>query len=114
MKLRLLLMAITIALYPLAAGEGCGGKNCGSIRAADYDQSCSTDTDCVLVSEGDACAAPCSCGNAAINVKDRARFVADFVAKNPASVDCQCRAGAAVCENGKCGYTALGRPFDGG
>jgi hypothetical protein len=73
-------------------------------------------TDCVLVIEGDACATQCSCGNAAINVRDQARFVAALVAKNPAPVECQCRAGAAVCENGMCGVTALGRPFpsDGG
>jgi hypothetical protein len=41
-------------------------------------------------------------------------FVAASAAKNAPSIDCQCRAEAAVCENGKCGVTALGRPFDGG
>jgi hypothetical protein len=116
MAIRSLLRAMVLTFYPLFAGEGCGGgKSCGTIRAADYDQSCAVDTDCVLESEGDNCSAQCSCGNVAINVKDQVRYAADLAAAtNPAPVECQCRAGAGACENGKCSVTAIGRPSDGG
>jgi hypothetical protein len=43
----------------------CGGTT--TPTAADFDQSCSTDGDCVLVIDGDIC---CGCANAAINQRD--------------------------------------------
>lgn len=52
----------------------------GDVEGSDYDQSCATDDDCVLVGELDVeqvgCSRRCNsgCGHAAINKKDKARF----------------------------------------
>ena len=46
-----------------------GGPIVEPIAAKDFDQSCTTKDDCVLVTEGDVCAI-CSCPNAAIAKKD--------------------------------------------
>jgi hypothetical protein len=41
-------------------------RTCGVVRASDYDQSCTSDFDCVGVFSGDTCG-DCSCPNATIN-----------------------------------------------
>jgi hypothetical protein len=48
---------------------GPDAKSCGVIRASDYDQSCTTATDCTSVFEGDTCASRCGCPNATISQK---------------------------------------------
>jgi hypothetical protein len=56
---------------------------CGStvIEAKDYNQTCSTNADCVLVSEGDQCS-PCGggCQSAAVNVADASKYTRDAAA----------------------------------
>jgi hypothetical protein len=49
-------------------GDVDAGAACtkGSISAASFNQSCSTDADCVAIAEGSLCG-PCFCPNAAIN-----------------------------------------------
>jgi hypothetical protein len=61
-----LLITITLLAY------GCGQNN-HTISASDYNQTCSVDTDCVVVASG------CGCGEvvAAINGADLARYEAD-------------------------------------
>jgi hypothetical protein len=59
-----------------------GGVVC-TISASNYDQSCSTDTECAMVSSGDYCDSDqCFCGGSAISVGALAQFSAD-VAKTP-------------------------------
>jgi hypothetical protein len=85
------------------------------ISASNYDQSCTVDTDCSMVSSGDYCSATCLCGGSAINVGALAKFNAD-VAKTPlgsgalGNVFCGCpfswgpccRHGTCVGERGGC------------
>jgi hypothetical protein len=109
MAIRALLLAIVFALYPLAAGDGCGGKSCGTIEASDYDQSCSSDSDCLLEPDGNFCQRECACVNTAINAKDQARYEAVLAIKISGTVTCPCPGGAvAACNNGTCGLGALG------
>ena len=53
------------------------------IEASNYDQSCTTDSDCIAIAEGDVCT-PCGigCTNAAINVAAHARYKADVASAN--------------------------------
>ena len=54
------------------------------IHASSYDQSCTTDSDCVAVAEGNACiACGFNCANAVINVSAQAQYRAD-IANTPA------------------------------
>ncbi len=71
------------------------------IQAANYDQSCSVDSDCVAVGEGSACS-PCAlaCPNAAINVAGHAQYLLD-VAMTPAGAS-GCTVSCAVAELGPC------------
>jgi len=79
-----------------------------TIRASDYDQTCQTDSDCLGVSEGNACY-PCTlgCPSTAINVAAKAQYSAD-VAKILAGlgggeVRCNCPASFnPCCLGGKC------------
>ena len=47
-----------------------------SIGASDYDRSCESDTDCVLVTDGDLCTPTC-CFNSAISAAEQTRFQSD-------------------------------------
>lgn len=82
----------------------CGGKLASdlcTVRAADYDQSCSADSDCVAVGEGNACEPTCvfACrANSAINTRDLDRYQTDLM-RTPAGrlpTSCQCPAGSTV------------------
>jgi hypothetical protein len=56
-----------------------GGGCKGTIHASDYDQSCSTDTDCVAISANDSCRlCALGCTNEAINVGALARYQSDI------------------------------------
>jgi len=69
-----------------ACGDDAGVRTsdaaCPTIRVADYDQSCTADSDCVEVGEGNACDLGCgfSCGGHAINRCALARYEADVAA----------------------------------
>ena len=78
---------------------------CGTIRAADYDQSCSVDSDCVGVHEGDLCnTTTCTnCTNAAIRTSAEATYQAHFGAKVASPIVCPCPSGPPItCANGVC------------
>jgi hypothetical protein len=94
-------------LWAIQPSDGCpNGTTCGSIRAADYDQTCTTDSDCVGVVEGNLCLPNmCSdCTNAAVSTKAQAQYEADFANKDSTPTICPCPLGpAAVCKNGVCG-----------
>jgi hypothetical protein len=97
--------------FPIACVDAGPVPNCtdADIEAKNYDQSCQTDSDCVLVGEGESCF-PCSLAYGpygAISRSDLARFEAD-VARTPAGnlpVSCApacAPSPSACCLGGKC------------
>jgi hypothetical protein len=81
---------------------------CTEIQASSYDQSCKTDSDCVTVNVGNACAEcvfACAENVGAINAGAMAQYNAD-VAKTPAGVaSCNCPSEGIVvscCRSGQC------------
>ncbi len=53
--------------------------SCAEISASNYDQSCTTDSDCVLAGEGSSCSiCMLNCPHAAINVNARAQYMSDI------------------------------------
>ncbi len=80
-----------------------------AISAKDYDQTCSAASDCVLVTDGNACAV-CTCPNAAVNAKARAQFNSDqnaiaCVHLGPGVRCGVCDTAVVACTDGKCGIT---------
>jgi hypothetical protein len=78
------------------------------ISASSYNQACSVDSDCRMVSSGNYCSAGCLCGGSAINVAAVAQFN-DDVSKTPlgsgalGNVICACPAEAVpCCRHGVC------------
>jgi hypothetical protein len=62
-----------VSLFP--AAQGCTGDatTCTYVYATSYDQSCTTDSDCVAVVDGTGC-----CPNSSVNVSVQAKYTADF------------------------------------
>ncbi len=89
------LLGITAVLS--LASAGCETE----ILAADYDQTCKADADCVTVAVGDIC--KCSCQGAAINVKEKERYDEDrlTIACGVACSPCPAFADA-ICRQGTC------------
>ena len=94
------------------------------IHANDYNQSCTAPTDCAIVDEGDVCGCG-SCGNAAINKSDLAKYEAEVAARVkqcPSGGRMVCPAGACIlsettCIANKCGVChspGCGTPDAGG
>lgn len=88
---------ILIASVPLL-GAACNGVTV--VDVAEYDQSCTEDSDCVAVKDGDIC---CGCPNAAINKSDLDRYNDDL-----GTCSAQCDIGCVgdpipVCVDKKCG-----------
>jgi hypothetical protein len=83
--------------------SGAAGDSGGScfIHASSYDQSCSTDLDCIGVFDGDACTATCHCSNATINRSALVKYEADFP-RTDGGVACPCPAGLVTCQNHVC------------
>jgi hypothetical protein len=104
--------------WTLQGSNGCpNGNSCGAISTSDYDQSCTTDADCVIEPEGDFCQAnKCTdCGGGAINVKGQAQYEADLASKISHPFLCPCPVGPqAVCNQGRCALGALGSTSDAG
>jgi hypothetical protein len=85
----------------------CTDANVQLIQASNYDQSCTSNSDCIPVGEGNACY-PCAiaCPSAAINASAKGRYLSD-VAKTPAAdlagVNCGCPdAFSPCCRGGTC------------
>ena len=98
-----LLVACTTQVSEGSGGAGDDTAACTAetIHAADFDQTCAGDTDCVHVYEGDACG-PCFCPNAPISARAKAAY--DAVAPTTAAgVVCSCTYDPAPkCSGGVC------------
>ncbi len=98
--------AVGLGLVCLLFGAGCGPLVSPTIDASDYDQSCSSNLDCVVVDDGDACDT-CDCGNAAVNVDAEDDFRARYdelrgtCGPMPA-IACDCERTLAHCSEGVC------------
>jgi hypothetical protein len=78
----------------VTADAGCTD---GGITASSYDQSCTIDSDCIAVAEGDSCSlCGFNCPNAAINVGQYGKYLAD-IAYTPADISGQRQACSDVC-----------------
>jgi hypothetical protein len=79
-----------------------------SIAASDYDRSCVKDSDCWGMAEGDLCAVECpNCVNAAINVRDEAKYLNDVSSKVGAQRFCPCPDVPVACNAGTCGLATF-------
>ena len=93
--------------WDLVPDGGCpNGNVCGTIHAADYDQSCTTASDCARVTEGDLCTMVCTdCINAVVSTKALAQYQSDFANKLSVPRDCPCPSGpTAICDAGRCTF----------
>lgn len=70
------------------------------IRASNYDQSCTTDTDCVGIDEGSACSDLSPCGGASINRDAYAKYQSD-TASVPCFYGSTCGGPGAECAAGE-------------
>jgi hypothetical protein len=122
MTLRRRLLALTAAsLVALACGGHSDAAGSCSVVATDYDQSCVSDSDCVLVPPGGNTCDPCSttndqqpgayyffCYTAAVNASASARYLAALapgqtaVQNGPLSCSSTCPVATAACVNGAC------------
>ncbi len=97
---------LVAALKTSASTSACGSKSC--LPASDYDQSCTQDSDCVGITEGDLCTEGCiGCVNAAINVRDQAKYQS---AVSGFSGSCSCPSVPIGCNAGTCGITTFPAP----
>jgi hypothetical protein len=102
----------------LAAAFGSALIACASttIRAADYDQSCASDRDCVVVFEGDLCSMCCNDG--AINIREEQRYRRDRERAKKACgeqiIQCApCGPAPVTCQRGRCAVWAEPDPAPG-
>jgi hypothetical protein len=114
----------------LAALVACGGKQvgdeardggsttlpdgavCVDIDLSSYDQSCTTDSDCAVVTSGELCANYCPCGGSTINESQLGRYRA-AVADVPTG-ECGCGlAGPPSCVSGTCQFCSMTPGNDG-
>jgi hypothetical protein len=86
--------------------DQCSDSASCSINAADYDQACHEDSDCVAAFSGSFCGSnACACENAAINVSAQAQYSADLERDN--APRCPCPSPPPVaCNQGTCGLRA--------
>lgn len=75
-------------------GHTCVERECRPvIEASGYDQSCQSDSDCTVITEGDFCTCV-GCPNAAINVADEPTYQADMQAAVEACADSRTTCGS--------------------
>lgn len=85
-----------------------GDAACHEIRASDYDQSCTTNADCIEVGQGDPCSGSCAfaCASAAINRRAFGCYQVDVANAGmnfTGTVTCNCPADfGACCRGGRC------------
>jgi hypothetical protein len=90
----------------------CTDANVRLIQASSYDQSCTTDTDCVPISEGNACDAlfGSCCANATISRAAFAQYQSDLAKTRVASCTtggrftCNCATYPICCLGGSCNW----------
>jgi nitrogenase subunit NifH len=104
LKLFLVLVGVACcnAATPMRAPDAAA---CGVIQTSSYDQSCTTDNDCVAVTQGDLCDhQTCTdCINGTVNRRAEERYRADFAARLTTPVICPCPSGPpVVCRDGMC------------
>jgi hypothetical protein len=93
---------------------------CSPVVAADYDQSCTVDSDCVAVGEVAQCpASACDeCRTGAVSKSAAAKYQVDLsaaFASHPGGSDCSCAcASGAICQAGKCQAASCGTDLDAG
>lgn len=84
--------------------SGCGST---TVNLSDYNTSCTVDADCMAVTVGDVCG--CSCGNAAINRSDAARYRSDYSLARSHCTGPECLADCIVpkvtCSTGICKHS---------
>lgn len=94
---------------PAPGGDAGTGADAGAdgatspcvVRASMYDQTCTSNADCVPVFDGNVCSAQCRCENSGINRKDFARYTANFP-HTDGGIVCPCPPQAIACLNGLC------------
>jgi hypothetical protein len=108
-----------ILIVIVAAVGGCGSSN-HSISAAEFQRSCSADSDCVPVYEGTLGCCGGACPNSAINQMSQAAYESAMSSRTPTCTtvlpcpffsSVTCKSGA-TCANGTCAFEQLGT--DGG
>lgn len=90
-------LALSLVALSVAAWACSSEDEKKTLSADDYDQTCSVDTDCVIVDIG---ACTCTCDSATINVKDKPKFEQDRA---------QCDTGGSSC--GMCPWMGSAVPY---
>ena len=103
-----------------AGDTGVGDAGCSSIVASNYNQTCTTNKDCVGVGTGDTCSAPCAfvCGiGDVINASDLPAYQADLARTgfSSAGIGCGCPGYSygPCCVGGKCEFDAVCQTISG-
>src|SRR5215472_8320315 len=104
---RILALALLSAAACSSSSSSSPSSGPPPIRATDYNQSCQTVADCVLINQGDVCGCP-GCGNAAINASDQSRYESDYNSRKqlcgpPQACPASCMLVYPTCVGGKCG-----------
>ena len=96
------------AILLLAAGQGCSSDktSCSVFDGSNYDQSCRTDSDCVIVADPRSC-----CGGPAINVRAKSQYVAAVSTEGAGcsvrpGCNVSCGAASPCCTSGRCEISA--------
>jgi hypothetical protein len=86
------------------AGSSGDGGTCVDIVPSSYDQSCTTNSDCIIISAGELCSNDgCRCGGWSINKSDEARYEKAVPPVAPGAMQCECPLiGHPKCVHGTC------------
>ena len=70
---------------------GCGKRTCVTVDLSDFDTSCVTSADCVLVRSGELCSGYCDCpGDTVISRSEFGRYQTAISSVPPAAIACPC------------------------
>jgi hypothetical protein len=97
MQLRHALASLGLAAFAATSFFACHSTP----TAADYDQTCKTDADCVGVISG-TCDGLCNCPSDAINKSDANKYLGDLERSGCHASACTCPASGAECKSGVC------------
>jgi hypothetical protein len=104
------LLSLTSGLFPTSDAAACI-----TVDLCDYDLSCTSDADCMMVTSGPICTSECigGCSNAAINVKSAAQYQEALAQLGPVDHACECGSvswPSVFCVSGVCTYCPGGCP----